>query len=49
MTRNRAIAVRTVPSHCEEISCKKCRARCRWYRRKSWHANKGNRKPGGRK
>lgn len=32
--------VRTVPRHCEDPSCRKCRARFRWYRRKAWQVAK---------
>lgn len=44
MTRNRDIPLRTISRHCEELSCRKCRARFHWYRRKSWQVNKVNRK-----
>jgi hypothetical protein len=41
----RGIQVRTVPAHCNQIDCRKCRARCRWYRRKAWQVkNKNKRK-----
>ena len=26
--------------HCNEIDCKKCRARARWIRRKAWRSRK---------
>jgi hypothetical protein len=41
-----AISVR----HCTEMDCKKCRARSRWMRRKSWRSRKSvNRRMRGRK
>ena len=27
----------SIPRHCMNIHCGKCRARVRWYRRKAWH------------
>lgn len=36
----RDIVIRTVPRHCEDSDCRKCRARFRWYRRKAWQINK---------
>jgi hypothetical protein len=36
--------------HCNEFNCKKCRARGRWMRRKSWRSRKSaNRRMRGRK
>jgi hypothetical protein len=36
--------------HCTEMDCKKCRARSRWMRRKSWRSRKSvNRRMRGRK
>ena len=36
--------------HCHEFDCKKCRARSRWLRRKSWRSRKSvNRRMRGRK
>ena len=36
--------------HCHEFNCKKCRARGRWMRRKSWRSRKSaNRRMRGRK
>jgi hypothetical protein len=36
--------------HCTEMDCKKCRARSRWMRRKSWRSRKAvNRRMRGRK
>lgn len=30
-----------IPSrHCNDFDCCKCRARCRWLRRKSWRSRK---------
>lgn len=26
--------------HCNELDCDKCRARCRWMRRKAWQSRK---------
>jgi hypothetical protein len=44
------IQLRTVARHCEDIDCRKCRARFRWYRRKAWQVKKNtNHKPGRRK
>jgi hypothetical protein len=34
------LIVRTVPRHCENPACKKCRAQFRWYRRKAWQVSK---------
>ena len=36
--RNRAAG--SIPRHCMNIHCPKCRARVRWYRRKAWHCRK---------
>jgi len=36
--RNRA--AESIPRHCMNIHCHKCRARVRWYRRKAWHCHK---------
>ena len=43
-------AVTTSSRHCAETDCKKCRARFRWTRRKSWRSRKSfNRRMRGRK
>jgi hypothetical protein len=36
--RNRT--AESLPRHCPNIHCAKCRARVRWYRRKAWHCRK---------
>jgi hypothetical protein len=42
--------VTTSARHCTESDCKKCRARFRWMRRKSWRSRKSvNRRMRGRK
>ena len=33
-------AVVTPTRHCNELDCRKCRARYRWLRRKSWRSRK---------
>jgi hypothetical protein len=33
-------AVVTPTQHCSELDCRKCRARYRWLRRKSWRSRK---------
>ena len=30
----------SLPRHCLDIHCRKCRARVRWYRRKAWRSHK---------
>lgn len=30
----------SLPRHCLNIHCRKCRARVRWYRRKAWRSHK---------
>ena len=30
----------SLPRHCTNIRCRKCRARVRWYRRKAWRCHK---------
>jgi hypothetical protein len=30
----------SLPRHCMNIHCRKCRARVRWYRRKAWRCHK---------
>ena len=48
ITNLSAIAVSA--RHCTESDCKKCRARSRWMRRKSWRSRKSvNRRMRGRK
>lgn len=43
-------AVAVSSRHCIESDCKKCRARFRWMRRKSWRSRKSaNRRMRGRK
>jgi hypothetical protein len=35
-----AVTVIYQARHCNEINCRKCRARCRWMRRKAWRSRK---------
>jgi hypothetical protein len=30
----------SIPRHCPNARCHKCRARARWYRRKAWRTHK---------
>jgi hypothetical protein len=40
----------SVPRHCMNVHCHKCRARVRWYRRKAWRIHKNSiRKLSGKK
>ena len=34
------LAIVTATRHCNGLNCRKCRARYRWLRRKSWRARK---------
>ena len=44
------LAVAISARHCNELDCKKCRARFRWMRRKAWRSRKSvNRRMRGRK
>ena len=45
------LSIVAIPArHCTEMYCKKCRARSRWMRRKSWRSRKSvNRRMRGRK
>ena len=32
----------SVPRHCMNVHCHKCRTRVRWYRRKAWRTHKNS-------